>query len=611
MSEQEILNLISKIKEELSTLPVGCISKKTIYGKVRYYHQYKDASGKMKYVMLRDEEVESLRERIEHRKELEFKLRRLSASLPKTLTEEVVGPDDYECQTRIGKNLRTFVEPVKDWERRFDCNKLSAYLYGKEYDRVCIIYGLRRTGKSTMIRQAIADMKSEDFKRAAYIKIRTDDNMSMLNADLKRLEKNGFKYVFIDEVTLMSDFIDSASILSDIFAACGMKIVLSGTDSLGFWFALNNELYDRAKPVIATTFIPFREFSHVLHINNIDDYICYGGTLRAGETDFDDEDVFAEDASFRNDETTRRYIDTAICKNIQHSLECYKDGSSFARLYELYEKKELTSAINRIIEDMNHRFVVDVLTREFVSHDFGLAKANLNRERDPNKRTNILDIVDIKAITKRLKELLEIKNKDEQSIGITETHIIEIKQYLKALDLIVDCPIEYGIGGERAEHIIFTQPGMRYCQAQALIHSLKKDEFFNVIEESTRQYVIEKILDEVKGRMLEDIVLLETYRALDKRNYLVFKYSFGNGEFDMVVYDKNENSCKLYEIKHSNEIVKEQARHLLNEEQLKNVSPKYGNITERCVLYRGKDAVTEEGISYKNVENYLIGLSNS
>ena len=29
-------------------------------------------------------------------------------------------------------------------------------------------------------------------------------------------------------------------------------------------------------------------------------------------------DVNAADASFRDDESTRRYIDTAICKNIQH-----------------------------------------------------------------------------------------------------------------------------------------------------------------------------------------------------------------------------------------------------------------------------------------------------
>ena len=47
---------------------------------------------------------------------------------------------------------------------------------------------------------------------------------------------SGYKYVFIDEVTLIEDFIEGAALFSDIFAACGMKIVLSGTDSLGFFF---------------------------------------------------------------------------------------------------------------------------------------------------------------------------------------------------------------------------------------------------------------------------------------------------------------------------------------------------------------------------------------
>ena len=52
-----------------------------------------------------------------------------------------------------------------------------------------------------------------------------------------------------------------------------MKIVLSGTDSLGFWFALHQELYDRAV-TIHTTFIPFREHSRLLGIDSIDEYIA-------------------------------------------------------------------------------------------------------------------------------------------------------------------------------------------------------------------------------------------------------------------------------------------------------------------------------------------------
>lgn len=117
--------------------------------------------------------------------------------------------------------------------------------------------------------------------------------------------------MFLDEITLMKDFIDSAALFSDVFATMGMKLVLTGTDSLGFWLAMDEELYDRAK-LIHTTFIPYREYSRLLGIDSIDEYIRYGGTLCAGEIHFEERVFDAEDASFRDDETTRRYIDTAI-----------------------------------------------------------------------------------------------------------------------------------------------------------------------------------------------------------------------------------------------------------------------------------------------------------
>ncbi|MFQ9205118.1 MAG: AAA family ATPase [Flavonifractor plautii] len=305
---------------------------------------------------------------------------------------------------------------VKDWGLRDCFEQLEEYLYSKESDRVCLIFGLRRTGKTTMLRQAIGRMAKENLSRTAYIKARRTDNMAMMNRDLKKLFNAGFRYVFIDEVTLMEDFIDSAALFSDVFATMGMKIVLSGTDSLGFWLAMDEELYDRAKS-IHTTFIPYREYSRLLGIDSIDEYIRYGGTLRAGELAFDDEDVNAQDASFRDDKSTRRYIDTAICKNIQHSLACYESGGHFRHLYSLYEAGELTSAINRIIEDMNHRFLISVLTDDFLSHDLRLTAANLRKERDPEKRTEALDAIDTEAVTRRLMELLDIRNKEEQSIG--------------------------------------------------------------------------------------------------------------------------------------------------------------------------------------------------
>lgn len=488
-----------------------------------------------------------------------------------------------------------------------DSRQLEDYLYSGESDRVCLVFGLRRTGKTTMLRQAIARMNKEDLSRTTYIKARRSDTMAMMNRDLKKLFDAGFRYVFIDEVTLMRDFIDSAALFSDVFAAMGMKIVLSGTDSLGFWLAMDQELYDRAKP-IHTTFIPYREYSRLLGIDSIDEYIRYGGTLRAGELAFDDEDVNAQDASFRDDESTRRYIDTAICKNIQHSLACYEAGGHFRHLYALYEAGELTSAINQIIEDMNHRFLLSVLTDDFQSHDLRLTASNLRKERDPEKRTEILDHIDTESVTQRLMELLDIRNKEEQSIGITDTHIQEIKEYLSALELIVNCPIETADPGARSvEHILFTQPGMRYCQAQALVHSLMKDETFSVSSEFEKTQTAGRILEEVRGRMLEDIVLLETMKAAD-RGHRVFKLQFAAGEFDMVIYHEKENCCEIFEIKHSDKQVPAQYRHLADQEKCDKTERRFGPIRGRYVLYRGEDAALENGVQYRNVERYLNDL---
>ncbi|MDD6814948.1 MAG: hypothetical protein PUE84_00685, partial [Firmicutes bacterium] len=86
---------------------------------------------------------------------------------------------------------------------------------------------------------------------------------------------------------------------------------------------------------------------------------------------------------------------------------------------------------------------------------------NFDLECDSERRTDILDRIDKEAVTKRLMDMLEIRNQEDQSIGITNAHVEEIKEYLKALDLIVDVPNETIIpSAEPLENIVFTQPGI-------------------------------------------------------------------------------------------------------------------------------------------------------
>ena len=598
----DINKRIIALENEIAILPQGSINIKKINGKEQPYLQWTE-NGKSKSKYIKKNEREQIFAGVERRKQLQDELRELK----KLDIAPTPAPTKFETSVVIGNRLIAMTKGVRNWKER-DCFKqLQKYLNSDATDRVCLIFGLRRTGKTTMLRQAVLKMTPDQAAKTAYIKAKGTDTMAAINRDLEKLLELGYENVFIDEVTLMEDFIDSAALFSDIYAAQGMKIVLSGTDSLGFWFALHQELYDRAV-TIHTTFIPFREHSRLLGIDSIDEYIRYCGTLRAGELDFDDEDINAEDASFRDDESTRRYIDTAICKNIQHSLSCCQDGGYFRHLQSLYETGELTGAINRIIEDMNHRFLIRILINKFKSHDLGSAADVLRRERDPERRTDILDRIDKEAVTKRLMDLLEIRNQEDQLIGITNAHVEEIKEYLKALDLIIDVPNETVIpSAEPLENIIFTQPGMRYCQAQALVHALAKDKLFVSLSEHEKSLVSERILEEVRGRMMEEIILLETFKSV-KKNKRVFKLTFSVGEYDMVIYDSKENTCECYEIKHSNQIVPAQTKYLVDEEKLEQTSKRFGDISKRCVLYRGEDMILENGIEYRNVEEYLKKL---
>ncbi len=596
--------VMKRMEERIQELPAGYISKKNIKGKTQYYRQWNEG-GKLKSKYIKADELDMIREQIEERKKCEEELKVLQEKYPLTVGEDIT----YETNVLYGEEMLDMVEPTKEFQKRDIYEQIQKYIYGPERTRVCAVYGLRRTGKTTMLYQTIADMSPEDFAKTAYVKFQSTDTMAMINRDLKKLHKAGYKYIFMDEVTLMEDFIDSAALFSDIYVQMGMKIVLSGTDSLGFWLARDNELYDRVR-MVHSTFIPYKEYSRILGINSIDEYIRYGGTFRAGEIDFDDKELKLEEASFRNDETTRRYIDTAISKNIQHSLACFEDGHYFSHLYSLYEAGELTGAINRVVEDMNHRFVVRILTKDFKSSDFGVTARNLRQESDPEKRTDILDNVNREEITQRLMEILDIRNKEQQTINITASHAALIQNYLQALDLIIECPIE--LGGEIEEQekrVLFTQPGMRYCQAQALVHSLMKDNTFKKLDLEERKYVSERILEEVRGRMLEDIILLESMKALGN-NYYVFKLQFRSGEFDMVIRDDSNNTCAIYEIKHSKEYVQEQGRHLMDEEKLALTTPHYGKLVGRYVLYLGENMDSEDGIAYRNAEEFLKNLPN-
>lgn len=607
MSAAEILNL----ERELSELPKGSIVRRKTAKGERFSHQWRE-SGRTCSAEIPALEVAGLEAKIARRKEIERLLRTVRVSARK-----VDSVERFPMDVRIGRELVDWAGVAAEWQTRDHFGDIMKFLRWRAESRVLLVYGLRRTGKTTMLQQAVLALEPSERTLAAYVKAKSSETMEDLNRTLQMLEQRGFRYVLIDEVTLLSDFIDGASLLSDIYAPAGMKIMLSGTDSLGFWLTLRQELYDRAY-TFHTTHIPFREHARLLETDDIDEYIRFGGMLRAGELAFSDPAALADDASFRDDESTRRYIDTAIARNIQHSLDCCQDGRYYRHLLELKEAGELTGAVNRVIEDMNHLFLLRVLERDFKSHDLGVAARNLRRDRDPQMRRELADDLDITSVTKELMAILDVRNAGQRVVPLEQVHADEIKEYLRALDLIVDCPVrtltDDGALGPEIKETLFVQPGMRFCQAQALVSAMMQDTKFATLGEAIRARIAERVLSEVSGRLLEEIVLLETRMAKPQSKDIfsgveVFKLRFAAGEFDMVLRDNANGTVEIFEIKHSAEANPSQARHLNDSALLTLTERQFGKVVARTVLYRGEDMeFPETGIRYRNVNAYLKSL---
>lgn len=75
-----------------------------------------------------------------------------------------------------GDDLKRFSEPVRHYVRRACCQSLVDFLRGDPCGRVFILYGLKHTGKTTMIRQCIGGMTDVERSQTALIRAREQES---------------------------------------------------------------------------------------------------------------------------------------------------------------------------------------------------------------------------------------------------------------------------------------------------------------------------------------------------------------------------------------------------------------------------------------------------
>ncbi len=257
-----------------------------------------------------------------------------------------------------GNELDSFVtDALNGIERsRFLLKDLDNYMQSGNNRKICCLYGLRRTGKTVMMEQEIKKLGSNNC-----VLIRCEEGDYTYGLKKAMQEYKDVKNIFVDEATIMHDFIEASAFLADHYAASGAKVVLAGTDSLSFLLARSNALYDRAE-FLHTTYIPYAEYNYVLG-KDIMSYIKYGGAL-------------SPDNVFYNTQKLNEYANSAIVYNLINSLEKWEAGRNIG-LVNLGEisANELPALINKVIEIHNRSFLMKVIKDDLYSHDLdSLAK---------------------------------------------------------------------------------------------------------------------------------------------------------------------------------------------------------------------------------------------
>ena len=131
MDLSEMQTRVAELEQQISVLPAGSITKKTVRGKDYFYHRWtENKKRREKYIPA--DELENFRAQIERRKVLEQKLKALKKQLPKT---KAIDTSIFTTNIRTGEALRSFAAPVRDYRKRECFRQLYDFVYGVPQDK--------------------------------------------------------------------------------------------------------------------------------------------------------------------------------------------------------------------------------------------------------------------------------------------------------------------------------------------------------------------------------------------------------------------------------------------------------------------------------------------
>ena len=441
--------------------------------------------------------------------------------------------------------------------------------------KVLALYGLRRTGKSVLM-LGKADTLIQEGKKVLFFELHKGSNQKALLDDLQLAYSQGYQYIFIDEITYVSGFMDWANFLDSHLP--NVHVVISGTDSYGLYLANDTTLYDRCI-LVHTTRITYKEYCDLYPNTSIIKFIRDGGILTK------DGDI----------ESWQKYVDTAIVDNIVNTLQ-QMSGSRYKALGS-FSSQEQRSLILYALAGFKLDFMR--LKEVYDLSEVSLARSNLAQR---NEKRVILDdsyVADIKAWARVMLGV-------EKIAGDVELALNELEQVMLDLGVIATFPVSIetprGILN-RTEYVI-TVPGLRYHQTIVAASCIFDIENPNASAEDRNNF-IQGMLEVSEGFLLEAVIYSDLCSIFPEA---VFKLEqirrTASGEIDLLV--TGSGGTHLYEVKRSSEQVDAQARNLRSLDFDALVEKLGYTAISKNVLYLGKTTDVMDGVRWINIEEFLL-----
>ncbi len=303
-----------------------------------------------------------------------------------------------------GEQLHLLAVPT---EPRRQLNDLIDYLNSHNDGclRVCALYGLRRTGKTTLLLQAMRRLLEQGVSadEIGYFTGMKGDTFDDLYLELEA--HRNLTYIFIDEVGFFANFLKSGNYLYDTQVRLyGHKVVIAGTNLLALYVAGKRTLYDRCD-VIRVPYLSFYEHCHFVlktedpSFSQFMEYMKFGGLFQT-PNDIPD------------------YVQTSVTDSIVELFEDQPENEVFVWLKPESETVDWKGYVNTVL----------FLSSNYVSNKSFQTPVSLLQDFE------VLDAQTSRQVAREFKEYFSL-NRTDRSYRMKRTETVAL------LDFLVDCGV--------------------------------------------------------------------------------------------------------------------------------------------------------------------------